>query len=242
MNRVKITLSYNGASFLGSQQQPNTHQTVIGTLIIALRRLKINTLPKGSGRTDRGVHATHQVMHIDLPLFWDDLRRLRDMLNLQLPPTIRITKIECVEDTFHARFSAKKRTYRYILKEGSSNPFENDFVTFVPQLDRDVIADAIQCFIGIHNFELFKKSGSDGEQFTRVVYRAYAYSHKGYFILVFEANSFLRSQIRLMVGFLLRLSDGKTTKEQLLEQLSCKKLHSTKTAPHNGLYLTHIRY
>ena len=242
MNRAKITLSYNGASFLGSQQQPNTHQTVIGTLIIALRHLKINTPPKGSGRTDRGVHATHQVMHIDLPHFWNDLRRLRDMLNLQLPSTMRITKIQWVDSDFHARFSAKKRTYRYILKEGNPNPFENDFVTFVPKLDRDVIADAIQCFVGIHNFELFKKSGSDAEHFTRIIYRAFAYSHKGYFILVFEANSFLRSQIRLMVGFLLRLSEGKVTKEQLIEQLELTKLHSTKTAPHNGLYLTRIQY
>ena len=242
MNRAKITLSYNGASFLGSQQQPYSHQTVIGTLIIALRHLKINTLPKGSGRTDRGVHATHQVMHIDLPLYWNDLRRLRDMLNLQLPTTMRITKIQWVENDFHARFSAKKRTYRYILKEGNPNPFENDFVTFIPKLDRDVIADAIQCFIGVHNFELFKKSGSDAEHFTRIIYRAYSYSHKGYFILVFEANSFLRSQIRLMVGFLLRLSEGKVTKEQLIEQLSGVKLHSTKTAPHNGLYLTRIQY
>lgn len=242
MNRAKITLSYNGASFLGSQQQPNTHQTVIGMLIIALRHLKINTLPKGSGRTDRGVHATHQVMHIDLPLYWSDLRRLRDMLNLQLPPTMRIAKVQWVDSDFHARFSAKKRTYRYILKEGDPNPFENDFVTFVPMLNKEVIADAIECFIGVHNFELFKKSGSDAEHFTRIIYRAFAYSHKGYFILVFEANSFLRSQIRLMVGFLLRISEGKVTKEQLIEQLLGAKLHSTKTAPHNGLYLTRIKY
>jgi tRNA pseudouridine38-40 synthase len=227
---------------MGSQQQPNTHQTVIGTLNIALRRLNINTLPKGSGRTDRGVHATHQVMHIDLPQFWDDLRRLRDMLNLQLPQMIRIIKIEFVTDTFHARFSAKKRSYRYILKEGDSNPFESDFITFVPKLDRAIISDAMQCFIGVHNFEFFKKSGSDSEHFTRIIYRAYAYSHKGYFVLVFEANSFLRSQIRLMVGFLLQLSAGKVTKEQLIEQLNAIKSHSTKTAPHNGLYLTHIHY
>ncbi len=242
MNRVKITLSYNGAAFMGSQQQATTHETVIGTLIVALRRLQIHTLPKGSGRTDRGVHATHQVMHLDLPHFWNDLKRLTEMLNLHLPPSMRIGRIEFVGSDFHARYSARKRVYRYILKEGRSNPFEDDFVTFVPRLDRAAIAEAIRMFEGTHNFELFKKSGTDMEHFVRIIYRAYAYSHKGYFVLVFEGNGFLRSQIRLMVGFLLRISAGKATKEQLSEQLSCIRRHSTDLAPHNGLYLTHIHY
>jgi tRNA pseudouridine38-40 synthase len=235
-------MSYNGSAFMGSQQQPTTHETVIGTLLIALKRLKIHTAPKGSGRTDRGVHATHQVMHLDLPLYWHDLQRLTEMLNMQLPSSIRIRRIEFVESEFHARYSAKKRVYRYIIKEGVANPFEDNFVSFIPQLNRDVIADAIGCFVGTHNFELFKKSGNDMDHFTRIIYRAYAYSHKGYFILVFEGNGFLRSQIRLMVGFLLRISSGKATKEKLIEQLGCIKRHSTDIAPHNGLYLTRIKY
>jgi tRNA pseudouridine38-40 synthase len=235
-------MSYNGSAFMGSQQQPTTHETVIGTLLIALKRLKIHTAPKGSGRTDRGVHATHQVMHLDLPLYWHDLQRLTEMLNMQLPSSIRIRRIEFVESEFHARYSAKKRVYRYIIKEGVANPFEDNFVSFIPQLNRDVIADAIGCFVGTHNFELFKKSGNDMDHFTRIIYRAYAYVHKGYFILVFEGNGFLRSQIRLMVGFLLRISSGKATKEQLIEQLECIKRHSTDIAPHNGLYLTRIKY
>ena len=235
-------MSYNGSAFMGSQQQTTTTETVIGTLIVALRRLRIHTLPKGSGRTDRGVHATHQVMHLDLPDYWTDLPRLTDMLNLQLPPSIRIRRIEFAGSDFHARYSARKRVYRYIIKEGRSNPFEDNFVSFVPALNRDAIIDAIKCFEGEHDFELFKKSGTDMEHFIRVIYRAYAYSHKGYFILVFEGNGFLRSQIRLMVGFLLRISAGKATKEQLLEQLKGIKRHSTDIAPHNGLYLTHIKY
>lgn len=235
-------MSYNGSAFMGSQQQPTTHETVIGTLLIALKRLKIHTAPKGSGRTDRGVHATHQVMHLDLPLYWHDLQRLTEMLNMQLPASIRIRRIEFVESEFHARYSAKKRVYRYIIKEGVGNPFEDNFVSFIPQLNREIITDAIGCFVGTHNFELFKKSGNDMDHFTRIIYRAYAYSHRGYFILVFEGNGFLRSQIRLMVGFLLRISAGKATKEQLIEQLSGIKRHSTDIAPHNGLYLTRIKY
>lgn len=242
MNRVKITLSYDGSAFMGSQQQPTTSQTVIGTLIIALERINIRSLPKGSGRTDRGVHATHQVMHLDLPNYWKDLQRLKEMLNLQLPPSMRIGRIEFVQSDFHARYSARRRVYRYVIKEAHSNPFENNYVTFVPSLDRFAISTAIKCFEGSHNFELFKKSGTDLDHFIRHIYRTYAYSHKGYFILCFEGNGFVRSQIRLMVGFLLRISAGKSTQEQLIEQLGCIKRHSTDIAPHNGLYLTHIHY
>lgn len=242
MSRVKITLSYNGSAFMGSQQQPNTDNTVMGHLITVLHRLKITATPKASGRTDRGVHATHQVIHVDVPEFWSDLVRLKEMLNVQLPSAMRIQRIEFVESEFHARYSAKRRVYRYIIKESEINPFEDNFVTFVPQLNREAIRDAIGCFVGTHNFEYFKKSGNDLEHHTRIIYRAYAYSHKGYFILVFEGNGFLRSQIRLMVGFLLRISSGKATKEQLIEQINCVKRHSTDIAPHNGLYLTHIKY
>lgn len=227
---------------MGSQQQPNTDNTVMGHLITVLHRLKITATPKASGRTDRGVHATHQVIHVDVPEFWSDLVRLKEMLNVQLPSAMRIQRIEFVESEFHARYSAKRRVYRYIIKESEINPFEDNFVTFVPQLNREAIRDAIGCFVGTHNFEYFKKSGNDLEHHTRIIYRAYAYSHKGYFILVFEGNGFLRSQIRLMVGFLLRISSGKATKKQLIEQINCIKRHSTDIAPHNGLYLTHIKY
>ncbi len=240
--RAKITLCYNGAAFMGSQQQPTTSNTVLGTLIPILQRLKITATPKASGRTDRGVHATHQVMHVDLPAFWHDLNRLKEMLNVQLPPSLRIIHIEEADEHFHARYSAKKRVYRYVIKEGLSNPFEDDFITFVPSLNREAIRDAIPCFVGTHDFDLFKKSGNDLDHHTRIIYRAYAYSYKGYFVLVFEGNGFLRSQIRLMVGFLLRISAGKATKEQLVEQLKGIKRHSTDIAPHNGLYLTRIKY
>lgn len=240
--RAKITLSYNGSAFMGSQQQPNTDNTVMGHLITVLHRLKISETPKASGRTDRGVHATHQVIHIDLPDFWNNLQRLKEMLNVQLPSSMRIQRIEWVTDDFHARYSAKRRVYRYIIKEAEINPFEDNFVTFVPKINRDAIAKSIGCFIGAHDFELFKKSGNDLDHHTRIIYRAYTYSHKGYFIIVFEGNGFLRSQIRLMVGFLLRISAGKATKEQLIEQINCIKRHSTDIAPHNGLYLTHIKY
>lgn len=242
LSRVKLTFAYNGASFMGFQSQKTTDNTVVGTLIKALERLQIPSIPIGSGRTDRGVHATNQVAHLDLPYFWNDHQRLLEMLNLQLPSSIRIKRIEPVEESFHARYSAKKRVYRYIIKEGHSNPFETDFITFVPRLNRQAIIDSIGAFVGEHDFELFKKTGSDVTHYVRTIYRAYAYSHRGYFVLCFEANGFLRSQIRMMASFLLQISEGSLSKEQLIEQLDKGIKHSTNLAPHNGLYLTRIKY
>jgi tRNA pseudouridine38-40 synthase len=242
LSRAKLTLSYNGAAFMGFQSQTTTSNTVVGVLHSALGRIGINAVPIGSGRTDRGVHATRQVAHLDLPPYWKDLKKLREMVNLQLPPSIRIRRIESAADDFHARYSARVRSYRYILKSGEPNPFEADFVTFVPHLDEEAVIGAIGAFVGEHDFDLFKKTGSDTTHYVRTIFRAYAYRRRGYLVLRFDANGFLRSQIRLMVGFLLRISEGKATREQLIEQLACKVRHCSDLAPHNGLYLTRINY
>lgn len=227
---------------MGFQSQTTTDNTVIGVLSAALGRIGIDAVPIGSGRTDRGVHATRQVLHLDLPDYWNDPERLRQMMNLQLPPSIRIRRVEHAANDFHARYSARIRSYRYILRSGEPNPFEADFVTFVPHLDATAIMDAIGAFEGEHDFDFFKKSGSDTTHYVRRIFRAYAYSHRGYLILRFDANGFLRSQIRMMAAFLLRISEGKATREDLVEQLQCKARHSTDLAPHNGLYLMRIMY
>jgi len=89
---------------------------------------------------------------------------------------------------------------------------------------------------------MFKKSGSEVSHYERTVYKAYAYRHKKYVVLYFEANGYLRSQIRLMVNFLLFISKGKLNESDLKEQLTCKKQHLNRLAPHNGLYLAKIKY
>ena len=240
--RCKITLSYNGAHFAGSQQQKTQVPTVLGTLSTALQRLGIDADIVASGRTDRGVHATAQVLHVDLPPFWSDLDKLQQSLSYQLPSSIHINKLEAVSSNFHARYSAIKRRYRYIMSEKTPNPFESDFITFIPSIDFERMQNAITLFEGTHNFEMFKKSGSPTHTFERTIYKTRAYRHKGYIVLTFEANGFLRSQIRLMVAFLLEIGKGRLGTHELLEQLTCKKLHLTRLAPESGLYLAGIQY
>ncbi len=235
--KVALTLAYNGKDYFGSQIQKETPKTILGTLTQVLHKLSIDDKIIASGRTDKGVHASGQVCHLNLPKHWSDLERLKTVLNRMLPSSIIIKKIQKVDDDFHARYSAKKRVYRYIIKAEESNPFESDFVTFLPNAAIANIEKNIALFEGEHDFSGFMKHGSDVHSTVRCIYKAYAYRYKDYSIVYFEANGFLRSQIRLMVGALLNL-DAQKIQEQLLLQ----KKHKIKPAPPNGLYLAKIKY
>ncbi|PNV83406.1 MAG: tRNA pseudouridine(38-40) synthase TruA [Sulfurimonas sp.] len=235
--RCALTLAYNGTHFLGSQTQKSSKNTILGQLEHVLHQLNIDAKVVASGRTDRGVHASAQVCHVDLPEFWSDLDKLKSVLNDMLPPSIVVKRIKPVDNNFHARYSAKKRVYRYIIKEAMSNPFEESFVTFLSGVDFSKIEKNIKLFVAEHDFKFFMKSGSDVKSTTRVVYKAFAYRHKGYTILNFEANGFLRSQIRMMVGALLQLDS-----KEIAEQLQCKKKYKIRPAKSNGLYLAKIKY
>jgi len=235
--RIKIIVAYDGTHFLGSQQQKETTNTIIGQLHKVFKQLGIESKIVASGRTDKGVHASGQVCHIDLPPFWSDIKKLKRVINRMLPSSILIKEIKKVNDNFHARYSAKKRLYRYILKDQESNPFEGNFVTFLEDIDFSTIEKNIKLFQGVHDFSYFLKTGSDEKSTVREIYSAFAYKHNAYIVLHFEANGFLRSQIRLMVGALLHLN-----KAQIIEKLSLKQNYKLKPAPSNGLYLARIRY
>jgi len=237
-----MTIAYNGANYFGSQVQKETDKTINGQLEKALNLLQIESKVHASGRTDRGVHASRQVIHFDLPPFWRDLNKLEDSLKRILPSNIVIRHLEQADDQFHARYSAKKRAYRYILSTQKSSPFLADLVTYVDNIDEEKIKEAIILFEGVHDFEYFKKSGSDTDNFVREIYKTRVYNYRGYTVLYFEANGFLRSQIRLMVGFLLQISNGRLTRDDLVDQLNLKKNFKLKPAPHQGLYLSNIRY
>ena len=235
--RVKLTIAYNGTTFLGSQIQKSSTNTINGNIDRLLQELNINTKVIASGRTDKGVHATGQVLHIDLPPFWSDLDKLIRVMNEMLPSSIMIKNIIEVSDDFHARFGAKKRVYRYIIKDNNSNPFEDDLISFYKDIDFQKIQKNIKLFEGKFDFINLMKTGSEVSSTIREVYKAYAYKHKDYIVLYFEANGFLRSQIRLMVGALLSLDSL-----EIKEQLSLKKKHKVKPSKCNGLYLAKIKY
>jgi len=235
--RVKLTIAYNGTHYLGSQTQTETPNTVLGNIERVLKALGIREKLIASGRTDKGVHASGQVCHLDLPEFWHDTKKLKKTLNSMLPSSIAIREIREVSAAFHARYSAKKRLYRYIIKESQSTPFEADFVTFLDSVDFEAIKKNIALFRGKHDFVQFMKTGSDTQSSVREIYSAFAYRHRGYIILHFSANGFLRAQIRLMVGALLSLN-----KEEIEDKLNNRYNHKLRPAAANGLYLAKIHY
>ncbi len=235
--RIALVLSYDGTDFYGSQIQKSNHPTVLGTLQHILEQLNITSPVIASGRTDKGVHATYQVCHLDLPAFWDDTDKLKRVLNTMVPKSLHVKKIFRVSENFHARYSAIKRTYRYIISTKETNPFESRYVTFLPSCDFTTIQQNITLFQGEYDFRYFEKTGSDTTTTIRTVYKAFAYTHKSYIILHYEANGFLRSQIRLMVGALLNLK-----RQQIIEMLQTTHKYKIKPVPPNGLYLAKIKY
>ena len=235
--RVKITFAYDGTNYYGSQVQSQNPNTVNGVLEHVLKKIKIDSKVVASGRTDRGVHATMQVAHIDLPPYWSDVGKLKSTLNRMLPQSISIKSIMRVDDSFHARYSAKQRVYRYIIKPSKPSVFEANYVTYAPDVDFKKIQSDISLFCGTYDFKAFSKSGSDTSTTTRTIYKAFCYRHRGYIVLHFCANGFLRSQIRLMVAALLNRSS-----DDIIDMLKNAKRTKLKPANHNGLYLARIKY
>ena len=238
---LKFTLAYDGSLFQGSQKQPNG-LTIEDKLLFAFKKINIKTNIVLSGRTDKEVHATGQVFNCFVPDYWEDFFKLKEVLNKNLPTSIKILKISKVDENFHSRFHAKKRVYRYLITTKPTTPFNDKFITYVKNVDEEVLKKAIKEFIGSFDFKYFHKTGSDKELTTREIFDTSFYKYKDIYVFRFEANSYLRSQIRLMVGFLLAINDKKFTIEDLKKQLNLEKNIFKTPAKANGLYLAKIKY
>ncbi len=239
---VKLVFSYDGSRFNGSQKQPEKN-TVADAFLECFNSMGIDSQFILSGRTDKDVHATGQVANIKLPHYWDNTQRLHNKLNQYLPSSIKLYLVQEVDDLFNARFSAKKRVYRYILSTDNIDPFKQAYITYHDkELNIEIINKAIKKFIGIHDFEYFSKKGSEPVSTVREIFDVKFYQHKGYYIFKFKGSSFLRSQIRLMVQTLLNISDGKKSINDLEDALNKKGTKLKSLAPPNGLYLSKIIY
>ncbi len=241
--RVKAVIAYDGSAFYGFQSQTATPKTITGALTRAAKRLGIESPIVGSGRTDRGVHATGQVIHFDLPPHWrGDLPKLRTMFNRLLRPHIHIKHITPVPERFHARYDASRRIYRYVLKRAEPTPFEYPYVLHVRDLDIEPLWAALKLFEGRHDFALFHKKGSDPKSTVRTIYRTDIVAFRNYTILYLEADGFLRSQVRMIVAATLGVMKKELDKKDVLAQLNGKKCVTTRLAPPQGLYLARVIY
>jgi tRNA pseudouridine38-40 synthase len=239
--RVKAVIAYDGSSFFGFQKQNTTDQTITGHLEHALHTLKIDSPIVASGRTDAGVHATGQVIHFDLPPYWNDLEKLKLNLNRKLQE-IHVKHITKVADDFHARFSAKRRLYRYVFKTQQPSVFEQKYIAYYDPFDSTLLQQALQSFVGTHDFRYFHKTGSEPHTTIRNVYRAYYRKEGKYHFIYFEANGFLRSQVRMMIESAMQCAKKEMTITELKGQLAGEKRYNHRLAPPQGLYLARIFY
>lgn len=239
--KIKLTISYDGTKFNGSAKQPKK-RTVQGELENGLMALGIFGKTVFSGRTDKDVHSTNQVVSFEVPSFWKDLNKLKKSINKLVGDFIFVKRAECVPDDFHARFSAISREYRYIISTRNTTPFTHNYFYHHANVNIDILQKASKVLIGKYDFFYFSKNGSEPKSTIREIYDIKIYKHKEFVIFKFKANSYLRSQIRMMIDFLLKISDGKLTVESLKKQLLREDVFSKTLAPAKGLYLTKINY
>ncbi|HWY41002.1 MAG TPA: tRNA pseudouridine(38-40) synthase TruA [Chthoniobacterales bacterium] len=244
--RLKLTVAYDGSPFAGWQSQ--THRkTIQDELERALHRISGARLRvHGAGRTDTGVHALAQCAHVDLPDRRLEAARWTKALNGVLPRTIRVLSCRYVSSNFHARFSAKGKTYRYRIWTGPILPpleLERAWHITAP-LDHDLLGAAGKRFIGQHDFAAFAANRDKDEKDTvRTIWSLRVRNRGAVISIEVSGNGFLYKMVRLMVGRMTQAALGKVQLTEIDKNLrSGSKGGSRFAAPAQGLYLVRVWY
>lgn len=241
--RYKVVVSYNGTNFAGYAIQPNEY-TIQGEIcrvfsIIFNEDIKIYA----SGRTDKGVHALNQVFHFDSEKVIEDLDKILISANKLIDKNIYFKSIEKVDEGFHARFSAKMKTYSYVINFVEYSPLFKDLELFCNQLDVSKMEEASKLFIGIHNYQNFTSKEEDEDNYVRKIYDIKFIKESNRIFIEFTGNGFMKYQIRKMVGTLIEIGKGKITKNFIENKLNSKEREIVSyQSPSKGLYLKEVIY
>jgi tRNA pseudouridine38-40 synthase len=244
MTRIALGLEYDGSRFLGWQTQPGggTVQDALQPALASIAGTPVDLV--GAGRTDRGVHARLQVAHFDTDAQRPSSAWVRGV-NALLPDSVAVLWSHEVPDDFHARFSARARTYRYELLNRPVRPgLAAHYVGwFHLPLDVDSMRDAAARFVGEHDFSAFRSSECQAKSPVRTVHR-FEVSRNGENIhFLVTANAFLHHMVRNLVGTLVYIGKGKHPPEWAGELLRSKdRRKSAPTFGPEGLYLERIEY
>lgn len=243
MHRYFFEIAYNGSSFHGWQRQPNaiSVQEVIEDAFSKLHSGKEVPIV-GCGRTDAGVHAKKYFFHVELPEI-ANIEHLIFKLNRMLPKDIAVYNIYSVKADLHARFDAKKRTYRYFIHQ-QKNPFKDALsLYYSTELNFEAMNSAAELLLGTKDFGSFSKLHTDVKTNICTV------SHASWFVLENEAyfeisaDRFLRNMVRAIVGTLMDVGLGKLTNEDVLSILAAKdRQEASLSMPAHGLYLWDVEY
>ena len=242
--KLALGLEYDGTDFHGWQTQPsgNTIQDHLEAALAAFVGSPLETV--SAGRTDAGVHASGQVVHfethIDRPL-WNWVRGV----NAFLPAAIRVRWAHPVPDDFHARFSARSRTYTYsIYNDPVDSPLRARFATWVFQpLDVAAMQAGADRLLGEHDFTAFRAAECQAASPVRDLQQAQWTQDGGLIVLQIRANAFLHHMVRNIVGSLFEVGRGARPADWMAELLAARdRTAAGRTFPAQGLCLRHVEY
>ena len=245
MPRYRMTIEYDGRPYKGFQAQADL-PTVQGSLERAVRafcgeEVRVNA----AGRTDTGVHALAQVIHIDLEKDWRP-QVVRNAINAHLiPEPIAVLEVEIASGDWHARFSATERRYLYrILNRESPPALDRGRVWHVRKpLDADAMHAAAQSLIGHHDFTTFRDLACQAKSPVKTMDFAQVRREGDEVVLAFASRSFLHRQVRSMTGTLAEVGVGRWEVEDVRAALEARdRTACGPVAPSDGLYLTAVKY
>ncbi|WP_229676086.1 tRNA pseudouridine(38-40) synthase TruA [Hoyosella rhizosphaerae] len=246
VTRLRLSIAYDGTDFSGWAPQRN-QRTVAGDIETALSTiLRESLVLTCAGRTDAGVHATGQVAHVDVPqnAVPDDLNSLVRRLGRLLPRDVRVLHIDRAPEGFDARFSALRRHYIYRISTApyGASPLARDVLAWSRPLDLNLVRDAAQRLVGLHDFAAFcrKREGATTvRQLQRLEWLNDGHQHEVHV----SADAFCWSMVRSLVGSLLGVGEGRRPPEWADELLTMRHRSSAITvAPAHGLTLIKVDY
>ena len=246
MQRYQILIEYEGTSFIGWQAQKNGKSIQKTVQLILSKLLKQKVILYASGRTDAGVHALEQSAHFDVKKKIQNLNKIIKSLNFFLnKKMISVIKIKKKNINFHARHSAKQRTYVYLIlnRFSPSTINKNREWHIRKKLDIKLIKKGAKKLIGTHDFSTFRASNCSAKSPVRTIDSILVTKSKNCIKLKFKSKSFLKNQVRSMVGCLKYLGEKKWNLdkfEQVLKKKDRKEV--APPAPAHGLYLEKITY
>ena len=245
MPRYRLLVEYDGRPYHGFQAQAD-QPSVQGSIERAIEAFCGESLRlHAAGRTDSGVHATGQVVHIDLVKAWD-AAVVRDALNAHLAPEpIAILDAAVAQPDFHARFSARERRYLYrVLNRKSPPALERGRVWHVKKpLDAEAMHAAAQALVGEHDFTTFRDLNCQARSPVKTLDAARVWREGEEVRLEFAARSFLHRQVRSMTGSLAQVGLGRWSAADLAAALEARdRAACGPVAPADGLYLVSVAY
>jgi tRNA pseudouridine38-40 synthase len=245
MQRVALGVEYVGHVFHGFQSQPHDTTTVQSALENALSLIANEPIKLVcAGRTDAGVHATNQVVHFDTLAKRKDTAWLRGA-NAKLPDGVSIRWAKDVSCDFHSRFSAKHRTYRYVIyNTRTHSALLKNFVTWDRRcLNIEAMAEASQVLIGRHDFNAFRAAPCQANNAVRDMRSIKVHRQADFIVVEIQATAFLYHMVRNIMGVLSTIAAGEKPISWIKEVLDSRDRQcGGVTAPPDGLYLVAVEY